>query len=382
MSSQTSTSPDLETIGKYRVHPVASLFPLLEGKELDELVEDIRAHGLREEILVDEQGRILDGRNRANACLRLGIEPATTLWQPGPGDSVIALVVSLNVKRRHLDPSAKAVLAEKLEPMFASEAKQRQRHGGREKVGKKFTTFETGKAAVLAAKAAGANPHYVADVKALRTQNPEIYMRVVNGELKIPEAKAALKAQHKQRVVEQIRNEPEPLPAGPFRVIVADPPWPYCSRADDATHRAQNPYPDMTLEEIRALPIATLAAPDAVLWLWTTNAFQREAYTVLDAWGFEHKTTLTWTKNQIGLGDWLRARTEHCLMAVRGRPVVTLTNQTTAIIADRGRHSEKPAKFYELVESLCPGAKLEMFARSQRKGWTAWGAEAPKPSVA
>ena len=73
------------------------------------------------------------------------------------------------------------------------------------------------------------------------------------------------------------------------------------------------------------------------------------------------------------MGEWLRGQTEHCILAVRGRPVKTLTNQTTVLHAPRGRHSEKPEEFYRLVESLCPGSKLELFARKQRKGWVTHG---------
>lgn len=189
-------------------------------------------------------------------------------------------------------------------------------------------------------------------------------------------ARASQRQEHKAAIAEQIRSEPRPTPEGPFRVIVLDPPWRYSARADDPTHRARNPYPDMDLEEIKALPVAALAHTDSIIWLWTTNAFMREAFDCIDAWGFEVKTILTWMKDKMGLGDWLRGRTEHCIMAVRGKPVVTLTNQTTALEAPVGKHSAKPDKFFELVESLCPGSKLEMFARGTRGEWTKWGAEA------
>jgi len=173
----------------------------------------------------------------------------------------------------------------------------------------------------------------------------------------------------------QIAAEPPPLPTGPFRVIVADPPWTYASRSTDQTHRARNPYPDMTLDEICAMPVADLAAEDCILWLWTTNAHMREAFDVLDAWGFTHKTILTWVKDRMGTGDWLRGRTEHCLVAVRGRPTVLLTNQTTVLHGPLREHSRKPDEFYALVESLCPGSKVELFARQARDGWVAHGSE-------
>ena len=115
----------------------------------------------------------------------------------------------------------------------------------------------------------------------------------------------------------------------------------------------------MSLDAIKAMPVQALAhADDCILWLWTINAYLREAFDVVDAWGFTYKTTLTWAKNKMGRGDWLRGQTEHCLMAVRGKPVVHITNQTTLLHASVGRHSEKPDAFYVLVEELCPGAAL------------------------
>jgi N6-adenosine-specific RNA methylase IME4 len=165
---------------------------------------------------------------------------------------------------------------------------------------------------------------------------------------------------------------------GKFRVIVADPPWKYSNRAEDETHRAANPYPSMETDDIAALPIADHSLDDAILWLWTTNAFMVEAHLVAEAWGFTVKTILTWKKSKIGLGDWLRGITEHCLLAVRGKPVVNLTNQTTHLQGPLREHSRKPIEFYQMVETLCPGTKLELFSRETRPGWTCSGAEVGK----
>src|SRR5262249_18110208 len=153
---------------------------------------------------------------------------------------------------------------------------------------------------------------------------------------------------------ERIAAEPPPLPQGPFRVIVVDPPWRYENRAGDPTHPAATPYPTLTVDAIAALPVAALAHEDAVLWLWTTNAHLFHAPDILRAWGFEHKTVLTWGKDRFGAGAWLRGQTEHCILAVRGRPVVTLTNQSTLMLGPRRGHSQKPDQFFTLVESLCP----------------------------
>lgn len=197
----------------------------------------------------------------------------------------------------------------------------------------------------------------------------------------VDEVVALLKAgDHEEKraaILAKIKAEPEPFPVGPFRVIVADPPWRYDSEYDPNARRVANPYPDMSVEEIAGLPVVQLAHDDALLWLWTTNSFLEHAFGIARAWGFEPKTILTWAKDRMGVGSWLRGQTEHCLMAVRGHPTITLSNQTTLLHGPLREHSRKPDEFYSLVEGLCPGSKIELFAREARPGWQAWGAEAP-----
>lgn len=221
------------------------------------------------------------------------------------------------------------------------------------------------------------------ELLALARQTPEkqqvIADKVSSGQAaSVKEALAEVKLEAKKALAERIRAEPVPQPEGPFRVIAIDPPWRYGSRVEDASHRGRNQYPDMSIEEICALPVAALAHEDCVLWLWTTNAFMREAFKCLDAWGFADKTILTWDKEKLGLGDYLRNVTEHCILAIRGKPTFSLTNQTTIIREARREHSRKPDTFYSLVEALCPGSKLEMFSREPRNGWATWGAEQTK----
>ena len=133
----------------------------------------------------------------------------------------------------------------------------------------------------------------------------------------------------------------------------------------------------MSIEEICAVDVASIAHTDSILWLWTTNHHMRQAFEVLDAWGFEQKTMLTWAKDKMGLGDYLRGKTEHCLLAVRGKPIVQLGSQTTLLAGPRRKHSQKPDEFYQLVESLCPASRYAyLFARGeQRPNWDGHGDE-------
>ena len=175
-----------------------------------------------------------------------------------------------------------------------------------------------------------------------------------------------------------------PLPAGLFRVIVADPPWqldtgPSVFNGTGESGHDNLPYEQMSIERIKALPVRERAAADAHLYLWTTNRYVEAAYEVARAWGFKPSVLLVWAKTPrgVGLGDAYRLTTEFVLYARRGSLKELAITETTWFNWPRGKHSEKPEAFYSLVESMSPGEKLEMFARKARDGWTAWGDEAP-----
>jgi len=159
---------------------------------------------------------------------------------------------------------------------------------------------------------------------------------------------------------------------GTYPTIVIDPPWRYDNRATRGA--AEDHYLTMTIAELAELEIPS--ADDAHLYLWVTNGFLREGFALLDEWGFTYKTTLTWCKPQIGMGNWFRNSTEHVLFAVKGKQPTLRNDVPTWFVADRTRHSAKPESFYDLVESCSPGPFFEMFARRRRFGWEHWGDEA------
>jgi N6-adenosine-specific RNA methylase IME4 len=157
-----------------------------------------------------------------------------------------------------------------------------------------------------------------------------------------------------------------------FTTIVVDPPWSYDNSA--TRNAAVKHYPTMTLEQLAEYDLA--AADAAHLYLWTTNSFLRAAFDLIDQWGFEYKTCLTWCKPQMGLGNYFRNNTEHILFGVRGHLATLRSDEPTWFVADRGRHSAKPDAFYDLVERCSPGPYLEHFARRRRLGWEHRGNEA------
>ncbi|MFX4087564.1 MT-A70 family methyltransferase [Sphingobium yanoikuyae] len=173
-----------------------------------------------------------------------------------------------------------------------------------------------------------------------------------------------------------------------FKTILADPPWQFQNRTGKVApeHRRLNRYGTMTLDDIKALPVADVADNPAHLYLWVPNALLPEGIEVLRAWGFEYKSNIVWHKvrkdggsDGRGVGFYFRNVTELVLFGVRGKGARTLQPGRTQVnlLATRKReHSRKPDEFYNIVEACSPGARLEMFARGTREGWSAWGNQA------
>ena len=160
------------------------------------------------------------------------------------------------------------------------------------------------------------------------------------------------------------------LPPGGFATILVDPPWPLQS--------GEKHYRTMSLARIKALPVGTLAARDAHLWLWTTNALLPRAYEVAEAWGFTVRSPLTWVKFRLGLGGryQLRNATEQLLFCTRGKAPLGSRSQPTWFNAPVTEHSRKPAEQFAIIERVSPGPYLELFARRRPESnqpWAVWG---------
>lgn len=177
-----------------------------------------------------------------------------------------------------------------------------------------------------------------------------------------------------------------------YRTIVADPPWPYESfvsmpRGDTWSERVEKPLPyrSMSLAEIDALPIASLAEPSgAFLWLWATNRYLPNAFGLLASWGFKYRQTLVWRKvrsvSPFG-GTAAPNHAEYLLLATRGTPRLVGRAESTVVEAPgmsgrrKAAHSRKPECFIDLIEAVSPGPYVELFARRARFGWDYYGDE-------
>jgi N6-adenosine-specific RNA methylase IME4 len=187
---------------------------------------------------------------------------------------------------------------------------------------------------------------------------------------------------------------------------VADPPWNYSKKlsgggtsgfarvhhSKGGSRGAANHYSTLTVDELRTLGVGAVAADRAHLYLWTTGAFMAEAHDIAQAWGFAPKGVIPWIKVRrdaarhvsrangdlhealrMGMGRYYRWCTEFVLFGVRGKLPLLRRDLLGAFFAERGAHSAKPDRFFELVEQASPGPRLELFARMQRPGYVAWG---------
>ncbi|HEY6039105.1 MAG TPA: MT-A70 family methyltransferase, partial [Kofleriaceae bacterium] len=395
----------------YRRHPVAAVYPMMEGQAFEEFADLVQAHGLQDEIeLIEVDGEtwILDGSNRALACERRNVTPRFELYKGKTDLESLKLYSALKngAGRRHLDPSIRAMIASDLAELGQGDRADRQ------------TGQSTGLTQAEAGKKFGVSEKSVRRARVVKTKGtPKVNAAVMKGKLSVEAAeqvtklspkeqdaiadealakaegravrsgrvRSLVKQQEKRDTVRKI-NEGRvlPPPLGPFGVIYGDYPWKYDNSDQHEGSRGHMGYPPMDFDEIiaHAREMRSRAAKDCVIALWVTNLYIPKIGAVIEAYGAEHRTMLTWPKPRAGVGTWPRGQTEHLVIASIGEPVHTLNELSTLLPAfapyiDRA-HSSKPTEVADLLTKHCSGPFLELFARAPREGWTVWGAESQK----
>ena len=164
---------------------------------------------------------------------------------------------------------------------------------------------------------------------------------------------------------------------GKFNVIYADPPWQYNNSGFSGSANQQ--YTTMSTEEICSMPVKDYSADEAVLFLWATNPFLKDALRVIESWGFEYKTNMVWTKeNPIGMGFYCLGQHELLLIATKDSFLPnTKESLPPSVLRHKNlKHSQKPEVFYNIIEKLYSGCSyLELFGRNKREKWETFGNE-------
>lgn len=383
-----------------RAHEIAAIFPLIQGHDFDELCADIERHGLREPIWLYE-GKILDGRNRYEACQITGTAVQTRTYD---GDDPVGFVLSLNLHRRHLGTSQRSMIAASIanlahggdreteqaanlrlgsvsqataaERLNVSErnvttAKKVQEHGAPELI----DSVNQGRVSVSAA----------ADVATLPVG--EQVELVAKGEHEILAAAKQIREQksvarrEQNRSVAAVKMQPT---SGTYSTIVIDPPWNVQKIERDNRPNQTNEldYPTMSLDELVKFGeiVNGCAADHAHLFMWTTQKWLPPAIELLKAWDWKYVLTMVWHKNggpqPFGLPQY---NCEFCLYARRGSPeFADVKAFNTCFNAPRREHSRKPDEFYDLIKRVTHDGRIDIFSREQREGFAQYGNEASK----
>jgi N6-adenosine-specific RNA methylase IME4 len=421
-------------------HPLADIFSLIEGYDLDELVKDVRERGLRERIELLE-GRILDGRNRYRACVAAGLIPAELTapnavhlrffhsFVPAGADSpsqddLVAYVVSKNLRRRQLNDDQRRMVAARLVNLRQgrpADGKTSQIANISRGVAAKMLTSDVSGIDRARSIISHAVPEVIAAVEQGRVSvaaGAELAAQPVERQAEIVKALprdeyGKLTAAAKKAlapVIKEIRAERQiekkerrdareaelgakilAMPDVKAGLIISDFEYHFqvYSEKTGMDRHANNHYVTAreasTPEEIveRQRKRMSIAAPNCIHLMWCPASFNAVALKVMELQGFKYVSQLVWIKPGMGTGYWVRDCHELLLIGVRGKiPCPSMGEQfKSAIEAPKGKHSEKPDFQYEFAERFFPNLpKIELNARRSRPGWIAWGNEAPLPT--
>jgi len=368
--------PELETV----------LRPLSK-EEYEALEKSILEEGVRDRVVIDKKTRkVVEGQNRVRICRKYNIPFEVTEKNFANSNEMKMWMIQNQFARRNLTLYDRGNLGLQFVSLKMSEAaKQRQReHAGTAPGRPKTLSSNLTEVSPIdvrkeAAKIAAVSEGTIAMVKVINEKATD----EEKTQLSKPGSGVSIRKIYMDIRRKELETETPAFPGGKYGLILADPPWRF-EFIEDAARSVENHYATMTLEELKLLPIPSIAHNDCVLAIWAPNCKLAEACELMKAWGFKQESSIAWVKPSKGLGHYVRNQHENLLLGVKGNPPTPLPkNRPPSIFyAPRGKqHSQKPIKVYQILEKMYPRfAKIELFATKRRPGWQAWGKQlADKP---
>ena len=340
--------------------------PKIGDEEYLLLEKSILKSGCRDPLVL-WNGYLLDGHNRYKICKKHDIPFKTKSVKLIDETEALDWMDVNQLGRRNLTPDQRDILIGRI--YNRSKTKQ---GGDRKSKGQNVRLVN---AAKDLAQTYGINEKTVRragkkvdQLEELKKVAPKEVQSVLDGEKRFVEVKGNI---HRST---RPAHTPK-MPKGKYGVVYADPPWQYDFMGTNS-RKIENHYFTMDLDEICNMKVQNVCYDDCVLFLWATSPKLEEAFRVIDSWGFTYKTCMVWVKDKIGMGYYARQRHELLLIAAKGRlpPPLPPDRPDSVIEYPRGKHSEKPDLVYGLIEKMFPeSSRIELFARSKRKGWKSWG---------
>jgi len=331
--------------------------------DVEELAQSIAEVGLLHPIVITLDNVLIAGRRRLEAARLLGLVdiPATVvdLQEIARGE------FAENEIRKDFTWSERVEILQSIKPVEKEAAKQRQLSGK-----PPYNLEEGGEVMQRAAKSLGTSHMTLRKAEEICDSGDDELIAKMDRTGKVTGSYRELKRRKDAEHVATVSP-----PQGTYRTIVIDPPWDWGDEKDvSQMGRSKPTYSTIPLAGLRDLPIPSLADDDCHLYLWITNRSLYKGFDLIGHWGFRYITTLTWCKPSIGIGNYFRNNTEHLLFAVKGSLRLLRFDVGTWFVARRGsEHSGKPQEAYDLIVSCSPLPRLDMFARQERDGFSAWG---------
>jgi N6-adenosine-specific RNA methylase IME4 len=372
------------------------LIPALTTEEYKQLEANILSEGIRDPLVI-WNGYLVDGHNRYAIACEHDLDYKTVNKDFKDSTAVKEWMILNQFGRRNLSNYQRSVLALQLEEVFSAKAKENQKLS--EGKGIQKSEYLKGPEVVTikeVAKVANVSHDSIAKVKKIEAvATPEVKAQLSTGELSINQAYQEIKKEEKKEIQIEKKKEYEQRIAtvsvnefkanifdtkDKYRIIYADPPWQYdLEQTSPNLGGAIKHYNSMSIEELCALPVNDIAEKDAVLFLWITSPKLNLFLQLMEAWGFEYKTSFVWDKVKHNMGHYNSVRHEFLLIGGRGKstPDIKQLHDSVITIERSDKHSEKPVEFLNIIDNLYQhGNRIELFARQAKKdNWYFWGNE-------
>jgi len=356
-----------------------SLLSPLSPDEYNLLEESILSEGCRDALVVWDD-IIIDGHNRYEICQHHNLPYETAPMDFESKADAKIWIVTNQLGRRNLTPFIRVELAKLIEPEIKEKARENQgtRTDILQKSAESTKPVDTREEI---AKVAGVSHDTVAKASKIIEKAPEEVKEAVRqGDLTINKAYTQIVKQERDEKEKEMKAKLEEIavPTKLYDVVVIDPAWEIQKIIRDIRpNQKEFDYPTMTLDEIKNFQINDLMANDCHVFLWTTQKWLPHVFDVLKEWGLIYVLTLVWHKKggfqPFGLPQY---NCEFVVYAHKGNPKFVDTKAFSCCFdGDRGKHSEKPDNFYALLDRVCEGRKIDVFARKERLGWDTYGNE-------
>ena len=379
-------------MGEIRIDPeFKALIPPLTAEEYAGLEESIVREGCRD-ALVLWMGILVDGHNRYEICQKHGIPFETREIELDDRDEAIMWIIMNQFSRRNLPAYERARLALRLKPVIAEKAKGQQIRKSADFVSQKSVEQKPIDTQKELARAAGVSHDTIHKVETIEAKaDNKLKADIMAGKTSINQAYQQVKRQEKidevyRRIDEHEKQQTGVIsmdrPKRKYNIIYADPPWKYW---ESGNKNQELHYKTMTIDDICNIPVANMADDNCVLFMWATYPILKEAFRVIEAWGFNYSTAaFVWVKKNkntdtpfIGCGSWTRANSEICLLATKGQILRLDASVSQVVESPIEEHSKKPDIVRDLITQLVGKLpRVELFCRHPAEGWDVWGNEA------